>query len=90
MQDSPSPALRLLVTNTAIVIWRDTAEVLRVVVGDVGAATDAEGVLVSTNVPTLVMTIIIGTSHVVVADDLTLSIGVVGWTVLGALVITRF
>ena len=89
MQDSPSSALRLLVTNNAIVIRRDTAEVLRVVVGDVGAATDTEGVLVCTNVPTHVMTIIIGTSHVVVADDLTLCISSVEWTVLGTLVMTR-
>ena len=90
MQDLPSPALRHLVTNTTIFIRRDAAVVLRVAVGDVGAATDTGGVLVGTNVPTLVVitSIRIGTLHVVVADDLTLSTGGVGGTVLRTLVIT--
>ena len=41
-------------------------------VGDVGVATDTGEVPVCTNVPALVVIIIIGTLHVVVADDLTL------------------
>ena len=89
MLHSPSPALRLLVTNTAIFILGDTAVVLRVPEGDVGVATDAEGTLVGANVPTHVVKLMIGTLHVVVADDLSLRIGGVGGTVLGALVITR-
>ena len=87
MLHSPSSALRILVTNTAIFILRDTAVVLRVAVGDGGVATDTGGVLVCTNVPAHVVTII-GTLYVVVTDDLTLSIGCVGWTVLVALVVT--
>ena len=75
MQDLPSSALCLLVTNTTIFIRQDTAKVLCVMVGDVGAATDTEGVLVGTNVPTHVMPIIIGTFHVVFADNPTLGIG---------------
>ena len=45
MLHSPSSALRILVTNTAIGVLGDTAVVLRVVVGDVGAATEAGGLL---------------------------------------------
>ena len=91
MQDSPSLALCLLVTNTAIVILGDTAEVLRVVVGDVGVATDTGGALVGTNVPAhiVIANTLIGTLHVVVADDLTLVTSGVGGTVFGTLVITR-
>ena len=95
MLHSPSPALRPLVTNTAIFIWRDTAVVLRVAVGDGGVATDTGGALVGTSVPTYVVTsilrigtTIIRTSHVVVTDDLTLGIGCVGWTVLRTLIVT--
>ena len=87
MPHSPIPALRPLVTNTAIIILGDTAVVLRVAVGDGGVATDAGGLSVCTNVPAHVVTII-GTLYVVVTDDLTLSIGCVGWTVLVALVVT--
>ena len=90
MLHSPSPALRLLVTKTAIFIRRYAAEVLRVLVGDGGVATDAGGVLVCTNVSTHIVIIFKGTLHVVVADDLTLGIGGVGKTVLGTLVITWF
>ena len=86
MLHSPSSALRLLVTNTAIFILGDTAVVLRVLVGDVGAATDTGGDPMCTNVPTPV--VIITTVHVVVADDLTLSTGCVGGTVFGTLVVT--
>ena len=75
MLHSPSPALRLFVIDTATFILGDTAVVLRVVVGDGGVATDAGGLVVGTNVPTHVVTLIIGTVHVVVTDDLTLSIG---------------
>ena len=88
MLHSPSSALRRLVTNTAILILWDTAVVLRVPVGDVGVATDAGRALVCTNFPTHVVTLIIGTLHVVVAYDFTLCIGGVGGTVLGARVIT--
>ena len=88
MLHSPSPALSILVTNTAIFILGDTAVVLRVAVGDVGVATDTGGALVCTNVPTHVM-IVIGTLHVVVAGDITLFIGGVGGTVHKALVVTR-
>ena len=89
MQDSPGPALRLLVNSTTVVILGDTAVVLRVVVGDVGAATDAGVVTVSTNVPTHIVTLIVGTLHVGVAGDLTIRVGGVGGTVLGTLVVTR-
>ena len=76
MQDSPSPALCLLISNTAFFIRRDAAVVLCVTVGDVGVATDTRGVLVCTNVPTHVETIGTGgTLRVVVADDLTLGVG---------------
>ena len=79
MLDSPSPALRPLVTNTAIFILWDTAVVLRVAVGDGGVATDTGGLVVCTNVPTHVVTPIIGTLHVVVVTDyFTLGIGGVG------------
>ena len=90
MLHSPSPALRILVTNTTIFISGDTAVVLRVVEGDGGVATDTGGILVGTNVPTLVVITrkLIGTLLVVVADDLTLGNGGVGRTVLGTLVIT--
>ena len=92
MQDSPSPALRLLVTNTTIFIFWDTAVVMGVVVGDGGVATDTGGLVVGTNVPTHIVTVgttlIIGTVHVVVAEDLILGIGGVGGTVLVALVVT--
>ena len=88
MLHSPSSALRHLVTNTAIFILRDTAVVLCVAVGDGGVATDAEGAPVGTNVPAHVVPLIIGTLHVVVADDLTLGTGGVGGTVLGTLAIT--
>ena len=88
----PIPALRLLVTNTAIFIRWYAAVVLCVAPGDVGAATDAGGLVVCTNVPAHVVgtrvTLIKGTLTIVVADDLTLSMGGVGGTVLGALVIT--
>ena len=92
MLHSPSSALRLLVTNTAIFILLDAAVVLRVVPGDVGVATDTGEPPVCTNVPAhIVLTrILVGTLHVVVADDLTLSIGSVGGTVLGALVMAGF
>ena len=66
----------------------DAAVVLRVAVGDGGVATDAGGALVGTNVPAHVVTLIIGTLHVVVADDLTLRVSCVGGTVLGTLVVT--
>ena len=89
MLHSPSPALSHLVTNAAIFILWDTAVVLRVPVGDVGVATDAGRALVCTNFPTHVVTLIIGTLHVLVADDLTLGNGSIGGTVLGTLVITR-
>ena len=89
MQDSPGPALRHLVTNTAIFIRRDAAIVLRVAVGDVGVATDTGGTLVGTYVPTLVVTLVIGTLLVDVTCDLILGIGGVGWTVSRALVVTR-
>ena len=95
MQDLPSPALCLLVTNTAIFIRWYAAEVLGVVVGDGGAVTDAEEAIVCTNVPAHVVTgitiiIFMGALHIVVADDLTLGVGGVGWTVLWTLVVTRF
>ena len=90
MLHSPSPALSLLITNTAIFILWDTAVVLRVAVGDGGVATDTGGQVVCTNVPALVVIFIIGTIHVVVADDLTLGTGGVGGTVLGTLAITGF
>ena len=89
MQDSPSPALCLLISNTAFFIRRDAAVVLCVTVGDVGVATDTGGVLVCTNVPTHVVIVIIGTFHVVVAVDITLGISGVGGTVIGTLVDTR-
>ena len=57
-----------------------------VVAGDVGVSTDTGGALVGTNVPTHIM--VVTTLHVVVADDLTLSIGGFGGTFLGTLVIT--
>ena len=86
MLHSPSPALSILVTDTAMVILRDTAVVMGVAVGDGGVATDAGVATVCTNVPTHV---VIGTTlHVVVTDDLTLSIGGFGGTFLGTLVIT--
>ena len=88
MLHSPSPALRLFVIDTATFILGDTAVVLRVVVGDGGVATDAGGAPVCTNVPTHVVSLIVGTLHVVVADDLTLGTSGVGWTVLWTLVIT--
>ena len=87
MPHSPIPALRPLVTNTAIIILGDTAVVLRVAVGDGGVATDAGGPVVCTNVPAHIVSVM-GTLHVVVADDLTLGIGGVGWTVLGTLAVT--
>ena len=90
MPHSPIPALRPLVTNTAIIILGDTAVVLRVAVGDGGVATDAGGLSVCTNVPAHVMIFIIGTLHVVVTDNLTLVIGSIGGTVLGTLVVTGF
>ena len=89
MLHSPSPALRLFVIDTATFILGDTAVVLRVVVGDGGVATDAGGAPVCTNVPTHVVTLIMRTLRVVVADDRTLGGGGVGGTVLGALAITR-
>ena len=91
MLHSPSPALRFLVTNTAIFILGDTAVVLRVAVGYGGVTTDSGGVSVCTNVTTHVVQarIFIGTLHVVVADDLALCIGGVGLTVLGTHVVTR-
>ena len=92
MLHSPSPALRILVTNTTIFILGDTAVVLRVVEGDGGVATDTGGLVVGTNVPAHVMLtrIFIGTLHVVVADNLTLGGGGVGGTVLGTFVVTCF
>ena len=89
MQDSSGPALCLFISNSAIVIRRDTAKVLCVMVGDVGAATDTRGLVVGTNVPAHIVTLIKGTLHVVVADDLTLDVGDVRVTVLGTLVVTR-
>ena len=88
MLHSPGPALRPLVTNTAIFILGDTAVVLRVVVGDGGVATDTGVVTVCTNVPTYIVIVFIGTLHVVVTDNLTLVIGSIGGTVLRTLVIT--
>ena len=90
MLHSPSSALcyrcKVPSTNTAIIILRDTAVVLRVAVGDVGAATDTGGLEICANVPAHV---VIGTTlHVVVADDLTLCIGGVGRTVLRTIAIT--
>ena len=61
MLHSPSPALRFLVINTAMVILRDTAVVVRVAIGDVGVATDAGEPPVGTNVPTHIMITIIVT-----------------------------
>ena len=86
MFNSPSPALRLLVTKTAIFIRRYAAEVLRVLVGDLSVATDAGGQVACTNVTAHVVTLIVGTLHVVVTDDLTLA-GGFGGTV-GTLVVT--
>ena len=56
----------------------------------VGVATDTEGLLVCTNVPTHVVIYIIGTFLVVVAIDLTLGTSSVGWTVLRTDSVTRF
>ena len=91
MLHSPSPALRILLSNTAIFFWWNTAVVMCVLVGDGGVATDAGEFFVCTNVPTHVMItrVFIGTRHVVVADDLTLSICGDGGTVLRTLVVTR-
>ena len=89
MLHSPSSALRPLVTNIAIFIGLDAAVVVGVAVGDSGVATDAGRALVCTNVPTHIVTLIMRTLRVVVADNLTLGGGGVGGTVLGALVITR-
>ena len=89
MLHSPSSALCPLVTNTAIFILGDTAIVLRVVVGDVGVATDAGEAVKCTDVPANIVIFIIGTFHVVVADDLTLHVGGVGGTVMVTLVVTR-
>ena len=61
---------------------------MRVAVGDGGVATEAGGLVVGTNVPAHVPSLIIGTLHVVVADNLTLGTGGVGWTVFGTLVVT--
>ena len=55
--------------------------------GDVGAATDTEGPLVCTNVPTHVV-ITMGTLHVEVAGDLTLGSGGIERIVFGTLVVT--
>ena len=58
MLHSPSPALSLLKSNTtttAFFIRWDTAVMLRVMIGDVVAATATEGHVVSTNVPTHVV-----------------------------------
>ena len=87
MLHSPSPALRPLVTNTAIFILGDTAVVLRVVVGDGGVATDTKVIPECTNVPAHIVSVM-GTLHVVVADDLTLGIGGIGGAVLGTLAVT--
>ena len=86
MLHSPSPALRILVTNTAVFILGDTAVVLGVAVGNGGVATDAGELIVGTNVPAHI--VVVTTLHVVVADDLTLCIGSVGGTVIRTLVIT--
>ena len=90
MLHSTSPALCILVTNTTIFILGDAAVVLRVTVGDGGVATDTGGLVVCTNVPAHIVTLIItkGTLHVEVTDDLVLSIGGVGGTVIGTLAIT--
>ena len=58
--------------------------------GNVGVATDTGEVHVGTNVPAHVMPWghIMGTLHVVVADDLTLCIGGIGGTVIRALAVT--
>ena len=86
-------ALRLLVSEIAAISRGQAAVVLCVVVGEGGVATDAGGLEVGTNVPAHVVTgiiiISVGTLHVVVADDLTLSFGGVGVTVIGTLVVTR-
>ena len=89
MEHFTSPALRHLITRVAIIIRLDAAVVLRVAVGEVGAATNAGGLVVCTNVPAHIVPLIIETLHVVVTDDLTLGVGCVGWTVLGTLAITR-
>ena len=81
-------ALRLLVSNSAAISRGKAAVVLRVAVGDVGVATDAGGAPECTNVPAHKVIVLIWTLHVVVADDLTLSSGGVGETVIRALVIT--
>ena len=90
MLHSPSSALRHLISNTAIFILGDTAVVLRMGVGYLVVATDTEGLLVCTNVPTLVVIYIIGTFHVVVAIDVTLGTSSVGGTVLRTDSVTRF
>ena len=72
-------ALRLLVSEIAAISRGQAAVVLRVAVGDGGVATDTGGLVVCTNVPTHVVTPIIGTLHVVVVTDyFTLGIGGVG------------
>ena len=55
MLHSPSSALRHLISNTAIFILGDTAVVLRVVVGDVGATTQTGVFSVCTNIATHVV-----------------------------------
>ena len=87
MLHSPSSALCILVTNTAIFILGDTAVVKGVVVGDVGVATDTKVIPECTNVPAHIVSVM-GTLHVVVADDLTLGIGGIGGAVLGTLAVT--
>ena len=88
MEHFTSPALCHLITRVAIFIFRDATVVLRVAVGEVGAATNAGGLVVCTNVPAHIVPLIIGTVHVVVTDDLTLGVVGVGGTVLGTLAVT--
>ena len=89
MQDLPSPALRLLISNTAFFIRRDAAVVLCVTVCNGGVATYTGQTLVCTNVPTHVVIVIIGTFHILLADNLTPCISYVGGTIIGTLVNTR-
>ena len=91
MKHFPICTLGLLVSDLTFVSRSDTAVVLRVVVGDVGATTQTGVFSVCTNIATHVVagesiwTITIWTLHVVVTDDLTLGIGGVGGTVIRTL-----
>ena len=59
MLHSPSPALRILVTNTAIFILGDTAVVLCVPEGEGGVATQAGELLVCASVPAHVVVLLV-------------------------------